>query len=139
MPVFMRAYRRGLRDVQRAVILFGLARCEPLLDWSAVLVAADWIGIPLRDLRGKGIGSVDPGALQEMCSSDTTQSDLVRGYLAGFDRAMAVVRDWQGRMNNLAAREALGVTLERLAEVRARMIPDERGRIRTLRTTGYIL
>ncbi|MDO9415541.1 hypothetical protein [Pararhizobium sp.] len=137
MPPFLRAYRLALRDVQRAVMLHGHASA-PISTRLALLVGADWVSMPLWQFRDWGVRSFDPDVRQQMVISSSDQTDFVRGYQAGFDKAVETVAAWGRKMNNPGARDAIGDAVVRLQDLRSQMTPDDNGRIRTLRARKFL-
>jgi hypothetical protein len=139
MPPFLRGYRQALRDVQLAVLLRGRTRSGPPSAWCAVLVAGDWISVPLRQLRETGIRSLDPEVRELMSTRSAKQSEFDQGYQAGFDKAVEIVAGWGRKMNNPAARDAIGETVERLQRARLQMISTEGGKLGTLRERKFAI
>lgn len=139
MPPILRAYRQALRDVQRAVLLYGLASPEPISAWCAVRVAADWVSVPLREIRESGINALEPELRKQMPVSSADQTEYVRGYQAGFDKAVEIIAGWGRKMIDLAARDAIGDTVTRLQNVRSEMTANENGKISTLRARKFVI
>lgn len=139
MPPFLRGYRQALRDVQRAVLLYGRTISGPVSASSAVLVAADRISAPLRQLRQSGIGSVSLEVRKQTLTVSTKQTDFVRGYLAGFDQAVSIVADWGGEMNNPAARDAIRDAVARLQQARSQLTNEEGAKTKTLQARKFVV
>ena len=139
MPPFLRAYRQGLRDVQRAVLLHAHSLSCPFSTWSAVINAADWISVPLVKFRETGMRSLDPDIRERMASASSDQIAFVTGYLAGFDKAVDIVANHGRKMNNPDAGDAVRETVLRLQQVRAQMGPHDGGRITTLRARKFVI
>ena len=104
---FLRGYRRGLRDVQRAVLLYRKTACAPSSALSALSVAADCISIPLRRLRETGVAALPEQAREQMIVVSGRQLIYSKGYEVGFDDGREIVVGRGRQMNDPDARKAV--------------------------------
>ncbi len=67
------------------------------------------------------------------------QLDFVRGYQVGFDKAVEIVAGWGREMNNPAARDAIGETVERLRQARLQISSNDGEKMRTLKERKFAI
>lgn len=119
MHPFLRGYRQGLRDVQRAVLLYRKTASAPSSALSALSVAADCISVPLRRLRQSGVAALPEQAREQMVLVSGRQLNHSEGYQTGFNEGREIVAGWGREMNDPDAREAVTDAVTKLRQLGA--------------------